>query len=153
MVQTTLVCGKHSTTMQIRNCFKILILQETSKTQSQHHVDSFACWEVKQLCEPVGCARNRHQSHTAQQKLIFLLMQVYRMDGIPALDLWDTVIEVFHSSPNQINKSKDQESQGNLSRNTTIHMNNQNSTKHVDLNLSSVDHVSSNVRPSRFGAV
>ena len=24
------------------------------------------------------------------------------MDGIPALDLWDSVIEVFHSTPNQI---------------------------------------------------
>ena len=26
-----------------------------------------------------------------------------RMDGIPALDFWDLVIEVFHSSPNQLN--------------------------------------------------
>ena len=32
-------------------------------------------------------------------------------------------------------------------------MKNQNSTKHADLNLSNVDHVSSNVRPSRYGAV
>ena len=30
-----------------------------------------------------------------------------RMDGIPALDLWDSVVEVFHSSPNQTNKTKD----------------------------------------------
>ena len=28
------------------------------------------------------------------------------MDGIPALDLWDLVIEVFHSSPNQTNKNQ-----------------------------------------------
>ena len=35
------------------------------------------------------------------------------MDGIPALDLWDLVIEVFHSSPNQLNNTKDdRESQG-----------------------------------------
>ena len=52
---------------------------------------------------------------------------------------WDLVIEVFHSPPNHINKSKGQESQGNLSRNTTRHMKN------------NVDHVSSNVRSSRFG--
>ena len=75
------------------------------------------------------------------------------MDGIPALDLWDLVIEVFHTSPNQINKSKDQESQGNLSRNTTLHMKNPNPTKHVNLDQNNVDHVSSNVRPSRFGAM
>ena len=37
-----------------------------------------------------------------------------RMDGIPSLDLWDLVIEVFHSSPNQlINKCQVHE---NLSR-------------------------------------
>ena len=39
------------------------------------------------------------------------------MDGIPALDLWDFVIEVFHSSPNQLKKSKDR-AQGNLLRDT-----------------------------------
>ena len=38
------------------------------------------------------------------------------MDGIPALDLWDLVIEVFHSSPNQTNKTNDvREPRGNLS--------------------------------------
>ena len=49
-----------------------------------------------------------------------------RMDGIPALNLWDFVIEVFHSSPNQINKTEDQTSQGNLSQNTEHHMKNPN---------------------------
>ena len=76
-----------------------------------------------------------------------------RMDGIPALNLLDLVIEVFHSSPHQINKSKGQEAQGNLSRNTALHMKNQSSTKHADLDLDIVDHVSSNVRSSRFGAM
>ena len=63
------------------------------------------------------------------------------------------MIEVFHFSPNQINKSKGQESQGHLSRNTTLHMKNQNPTKHVNLDLNNVDHVSSYVRSSRFGAM
>ena len=36
----------------------------------------------------------------------------------PAVDLWDLVIEVFHSSPNLINKTKDQKTQENLSQNT-----------------------------------
>ena len=72
------------------------------------------------------------------------------MDGIPALDLWDLVTEVFHSSPNQNNKTEDQKLEGNLLRNSTLHTKNQNSTMHADLDLSNVDHVSSNVRPSRF---
>ena len=67
------------------------------------------------------------------------------MDGIHALDLWDLMIDVFHSSPNQINKSKDQELQGNLSRTTTLYMKNQNPTKDVNLDLNTIDHVSSNV--------
>ena len=29
------------------------------------------------------------------------------MDGIPALDLWDLVIEVLHTSSNQAKKSKE----------------------------------------------
>ena len=38
------------------------------------------------------------------------------MDGIHALDHWDILIEVFHSSPNQTNKTKDvREPRGNLS--------------------------------------
>ena len=39
------------------------------------------------------------------------------MDGIPAHDVWDLVIEVFHSSPNQSKKAKDQV-RGDSSRNT-----------------------------------
>ena len=92
-------------------------------------------------------------SHSSTEAEIISLDASWRMDGIPALDLWDSVIEVFHSQPNQINKSKGQELQGNLSRNTTLHMKNKNPTKHVNLDLNHVDHVSSNVRSSRFGAM
>ena len=42
------------------------------------------------------------------------------MVGIPALDLWDLVIEVFRSSPNPTKKTKDErESRENLSAKTT----------------------------------
>ena len=36
------------------------------------------------------------------------------MDGIPALDLWNLVIEVFHDNENQSNKAKDPSAQGDL---------------------------------------
>ena len=51
-----------------------------------------------------------------------------RMDGIPALDLWDLVLEVFHSSPNQFDNTKDQ-TRGNSSRNTTSNNHTQNQNK------------------------
>ena len=44
-------------------------------------------------------------------------------------------------------------SQGNLSQNTTLHMKNQNPTKHVNLDLNNVDLVSSDVRSSQCGAM
>ena len=78
------------------------------------------------------------------------------MDGIPALDLWDLVIEVFHSSPNQLNNTKDQ-AQGNLSRDTTSNKHTQNKSKvptpHDNFDLNIVDCVPSNAKFSRFGAM
>ena len=62
-------------------------------------------------------------------------------------------MKYFIPPPDQINKSKGQESQGNLSRDTTLLMKNQNPTKHVNLDLNNVDPVSSNVRSSRLGAM
>ena len=48
------------------------------------------------------------ETDTAQQKLnLFLSVDAgLRMDGIPALDLWDLVLEVFHSSSNRTNKTQ-----------------------------------------------
>ena len=51
-----------------------------------------------------------------------------RMDEIPALDLWDLVKEVFHSSPNQLSNTKGQV-QGNLSRDDTSNKHTQNKAK------------------------
>ena len=66
------------------------------------------------------CKKQTSVSHSTTEAELVSLDASLRMDGIPALHLWDSAIEVFHSPPNQINKSKGRESQGNLSRNTTI---------------------------------
>ena len=67
------------------------------------------------------------------------------MDGIPALDLWDPVFEVFHSSPNKTNKAKVvREPQGNPSADVQPNMRNQIPTKHTNLDLTNIDHVPSN---------
>ena len=66
------------------------------------------------------------------------------MDGIPALVLWDLVIEVFHSLPNQTNKTKDvREPWWNLSANTQPNMRKQIPTTHTNLDLTNIDHVPS----------
>ena len=76
------------------------------------------------------------------------------MDGIPALTLWDLVIEVFHSLPNQTNKTKDvREPQGNLSARTPHNMRNQIPTKTFNLDLANFDHVPSSVKHSGSNAM
>ena len=62
------------------------------------------------------CKKQTSVSHISTEALVISLDAGSRMDGIPALDLWDLVIEVFHSSPNQTNKTNDvTEPQWNLS--------------------------------------
>ena len=77
-------------------------------------------------------------------------------DGIPALELWDLVIEVFHSFPNQLKKSKGRV-QGNLSRDAPSNKHTHNRTKtpiqHDNLELSNVDFFLTNAKSSQFGAM
>ena len=78
------------------DCFKTLILQETLKTQNQHQEESCPFSEVTRLCQEVWCARNRLQFvHSSTEAEIISLDAGSRMDCIPALTLWDLVIEVF----------------------------------------------------------
>ena len=76
------------------------------------------------------------------------------MDEIPALDLWDLVIEVFHSSPNKTIKTKDvREPRGNLSANIHLNMHTQTPTTHTTLDLPDIDHVQSSMTHSGSNAI
>ena len=67
------------------------------------------------------------------------------MDSIPALTLWDLVIEVFHSVQNQTNKTKDvREPRGNPSAVVKPNMRKQIPTTHTNFDLINIDHVPSN---------
>ena len=102
------------------------------------------------------CKKQTSVSHSSTESEILSLDASLRIDGIPALDLWDLVIEVLHSSSNQPTKSKE-EVQGNLLRDTPSrkHTNNQVKTpnQYNDLELCNVDYVSSNVKSSQFCAM
>ena len=64
------------------------------------------------------------------------------MDGTPALDIWDLVIEELHSSPDQSKKSKENV-QGNLLHDTPSRKQTKNQVKtpiqHNFLQLCNVD--------------
>ena len=101
------------------------------------------------------CKKQTYVSHSSKEAELISLDAGLRMDGIPALDLWDLVIEEFHSSPTQSKKTEDQ-ARGNLLRDTTSNDHTQNQTedptKHNNLELSNDDYVSSNAKSSLFGA-
>ena len=85
------------------DCFRIFILPETSKTQNQRQVDSEAYSEVTRSWQEVGCCKKQTSVlHSSTEAEIIHLDAGLRMDGIPVIDLWDLVIEVFHSSPQPI---------------------------------------------------
>ena len=61
------------------------------------------------------CKKQTSVSHSSTEAEIISLDAGSRMDGISALDLWDLVVEVFHSTPSQTNKTTDiSEPRGNL---------------------------------------
>ena len=91
----------------------------------------------------VECARNRLQFQTALQKLRLSFDARLRMDGIPVLDLWDSVIDVFHSSPNPTKPKHVTKPRRNLSATIQPNLRKQISTKHTDLDLTNIDHVPS----------
>ena len=78
------------------------------------------------------------------------------MDGIPALDLWDLVTEVLHSSSNQPKKSKENV-QRNLLHDTPSRKQTKNQVKtpiqYNDLELCNAHYVSSNVQSSHQEAL
>ena len=55
------------------------------------------------------CKKQTSVSHSSTEAEIISLDAGLRMNGLPALDLWDLVKDVFFSSPNQLNNTKDQE--------------------------------------------
>ena len=98
------------------------------------------------------CKKQTSVSHSSTEAEIISLDAGSRVDGIPAVTLWDLVIEIFHSPPNQTNKTKDvRDPRWNLSAKTQPNMQKQIPTMHTNLDLANIDHVSSNV--SCFGLV
>ena len=111
-------------------------------------------WQSHVGSRNLMCKRQTSVSHSSTESEIISLDAGFRMDGVPALDLWDSVIEVLHSSSNHFSKPKARV-QGDFLRDTPSrkHTNNQVKTQspHSDLELSNVDYVSSNVNSSRSG--
>ena len=89
------------------------------------------------------CEKQTSVSHSSTEQEIISLDAGLRMDGIPALDLWDLIVTVLHGNTNQ-----SKQVQGDLSTSLTRK---KNPGKVDDLN--SVDFVSSNANSSHKEAM
>ena len=86
--------------------FKTPILQEILKIQNLNQVEHCAFWEVVRLFQSVGCVKKQTSvSHSSTESEIMSLAAGLRLDGIPALDLWDLIVAVLGNT-NQSHKER-----------------------------------------------
>ena len=101
-----MLCGRHSTTMQIR------VFQDSDF--AGHLEDSkstsvgILCIFVRHTFVPTSwmCKTQTSVSHSSTEAEIISLDAGSRVECIPALTFWDLVIEVFHSVPNRTDGPK-----------------------------------------------
>ena len=107
------------------------------------------------------CKKQPSVPHSSTETEIISLDAGLRMGGIPALTLWDLVIEVLHSVPNKIEQPKE-ELRGNPLQATKPNMHNQFQFKHTNvisnhahtnLDLTNIDHIPPNTMHSGASAM
>ena len=77
-------------------CFKTLISREILKIRNPLLEEHCAFSEVIHLFQQVGCVRNK-LPHSSTESEIISLDTGLRLDGLPALELWDLIVSVFGS--------------------------------------------------------
>ena len=145
---TILLCGKHRTTMQGGTVSGLWFCWRSGRLKIDFR------WKFVHISHKLDVQETNFCFVLINGIWDYLSWSMSTHGWIPALDLCDLVIEVFHSSPNQADKARDlAELQGNLLQSTTLNIRSQIPTKHINLDLNNVDHVSSNVNSSRKEAL
>ena len=98
------------------------------------------------------CKKQTSVSHSSTEAEIISLDAGLRMDGIPALTLWDLVIEVFHSVPNRTDGPK-REPWRNPSAVVKPNMHNPIPIKHTNVIPTNIDHIPSDTKNSDSSAM
>ena len=103
------------------------------------------------------CKKQTSDSHSSTESEIMFLDASLRMNDIPALALWNLVIEVFLCSPIQSNKTKDSLAQVDLLRRNTSSKRTKNQTNvpttHDSSDVFHIDNVPSNAKFSQSNAM
>ena len=82
-------------------CFKTPILQEILRIQNPRQVE--LCVFESHTFVPISwmCKKQTSVSHSSTESEIISLDAGLRLDGIPALYLWDLIVAVLHGNTNQ----------------------------------------------------
>ena len=96
------------------DCFKTLTSRKILKIRNPLLEEHCAFLEVIHLFQEVGRVRNKLLvSHSSTESEIISLDTGLRLDGLPALELWDLIVSVLHGNISQC----DQIDRGNLCTN------------------------------------
>ena len=99
--------------MQAGTVSRLRFLQEILKNQNQHQEEHYAFFGSHTFVTISWiCKKQTSVSHSPTEAEIISLDAGLLIDGIPALDLWDLVKEVFHSLQNPLGKTKGLSVQG-----------------------------------------
>ena len=93
------------------------------------------------------CKKQTSVSHSSTETAVISLDAGLRMDGIPALTLWDSLIEVFNSVPNRTDGPK-REPWWNPSAVVKPNIYNTIPIKHTNVIPTNIDHIPSNTTHS-----
>ena len=125
------------------DCFKTLTSRETLRIRNPLVEERCAFLEVIHLFPQVGWVRNKLLfSHSSTESEIISLDTGLRLDGLPALELWDLIVSVFGSvsqtsdrTVRPVDTERSQKSQGKINV------------------MENIDSVPSNVQSSRQEAL
>ena len=132
--------------------FKTPILQEILRIQNLHQVEHCAFLEAIHLFQSVGCVRNKLQFRTVQQSKIMSLDAGLRLDGFPALDLWDLIVTALTETRFRVIKNGEIRARTKFVQNPHKLPLRKKSHGMID-DLNNVDFMSSNVHSSRQEAL
>ena len=93
------------------------------------------------------CKKQTSVSHSSTEAEIISLDAGLRMDGIPALTLWDLVIEMCHCAPHKIVQPKEK-LRGDPLQATNPNMHNLIQCKHTNVVPTNIDHIPPNTTHS-----
>ena len=100
------------------------------------------------------CKKKTSVSHSSTESEIISLDAGLRLDGIPALDLWDLIVAVLHGNTNQSNQARRDLCANQSEVRSIPHTIQKRKKSHGMINdLDNVDFISSNVNSSRQEAL